>query len=142
MCHTRGAAPALLDLVGGQIDLMISNYSSLAAQIQTGKVRPLAVTSATASPAFPNLPPLGDTVPGFGVNIWVGVFAPAGTPAALVARLNRELGEIAASPEVRALLEPDGAKPATLLPDAFADRVRRDFDRWKQIATDKQIVAQ
>mgnify|MGYP000933650005 CR=1 FL=1 len=133
----KGAANALMDMAGGQIDMMISNYTSLVAQIKSGKVRALAVTSAQASPAFADLPPLSSVAPGFAADIWVTVFAPGNTPAPVVARLNRELNQIAASPEVKALLEPDGATPMALSPADLARRVRDDLAIWKKIAVEK-----
>jgi len=137
----KGAANALMDMAGGQIDMMISNYTSLVAQIKSGKVRALAVTSAQASPAFADLPPLSSVAPGFAADIWVTVFAPGNTPAPVVARLNRELNQIAASPEVKALLEPDGATPMALSPADLARRVREDLAIWKKIAVEKKILA-
>ena len=137
----KGAANALMDMAGGQIDMMISNYTSLVAQIKSGKVRALAVTSAKASPAFSDLPPLSSVAPGFTADIWVTVFAPGNTPAPVVARLNRELNQIAASPEVKALLEPDGATPMALSPADLARRVRDDLAIWKKIAVEKKILA-
>ena len=137
----KGAANALMDMAGGQIDMMISNYTSLVAQIKSGKVRELAVTSAQASPAFADLPPLSSVAPGFAADIWVTVFAPGNTPAPVVARLNRELNQIAASPEVKALLEPDGATPMALSPADLARRVREDLAIWKKIAVEKKILA-
>ncbi|MBL8336183.1 MAG: tripartite tricarboxylate transporter substrate binding protein [Rhodoferax sp.] len=138
----KGAAPALLDLAAGTIDMMISNYSSLAPQIKAGRVRPLAVTSRQASPAFPDLPPMAGAAPGFSAEIWVAVFAPAGTPAGLVQRLNRELVEIARQSDIRALLEADGALPTPLNPAEVAVRVKEDLAAWKKIATDKNITAE
>ena len=138
----KGAANALMDMAGGQIDMMISNYTSLVAQIKSGKVRPLAVTSAQASPVFADLPPLSSVAPGFAADIWITIFAPGATPAPLVARLNRELNQIAASPEVRALLEPDGATPMALSPAELTRRVRDDLAVWKKIAIEKKIVAE
>lgn len=138
----KGAANALIDLAAGQIDVMMSNYSSIATQIKSGKVRPLAVTSAAPNPAFPDLPPLAASVPGYGIEIWVGVLAPAGAPAALVQRLNREIAEIAASPEVRAILEPDGSRPLAATPAEFGARMKQDLAQWKRIAVERKIVAE
>jgi tripartite-type tricarboxylate transporter receptor subunit TctC len=135
----KGASEALLGLGGDQIQMMITNYGSIVAALRSGKVRALAVTSAKASPAFPELPPLSAAVPGYGIDIWVGVFAPAGTPAALVERYNRELNAIASSPELRTLLEPDGATPGALTPAAFAERIRADLAMWRRIASERGI---
>ena len=138
----KGAANALLDLVAGQVDFMLSNYSSLAPQIKAGKVRPLAVTSREKSEIFPDLPPLSASVPGYSIEIWVGVLAPAGTPQPLVQRLNRELNEISLSPDVRTLLDPDGARPVTVSPADYASRIKSDFAQWKRIATERNIVVE
>lgn len=138
----KGAAPAVLDLASGQIQVMLTNYSTVAPMVKAGKVRPIAVTSKAPHPAFPGLPTVASVVPDYAVDIWVGVFAPAGTPAALVERLNRELIEIAKSPELAPILEPDGTVPSTLAPAAFAAQVRDDLSAWKKIATDRKIVAE
>ena len=138
----KGAAPALLDLASGQINMMVSNYSSLAPQIKAGRVRALAVTSKKASPSFPDLPPMEGVAPGFEAEIWVTVFAPAGTPSALVQRLNREIIEVARLPEVRTLLDADGALPMPLSPAEVALRVKDDLAAWKKIATEKNITAE
>jgi tripartite-type tricarboxylate transporter receptor subunit TctC len=135
----KGAANALLDLAAGQINVMISNYSSLVPQIKAGKVRPIAVTSAKPSPAFPDLPPLAQAVPGYAIEIWVTVFAPAGTPMPLVERLNREINQISASPELRTFLDPDGALPVALTPAAVAGRVKEDLAQLKRIAAERKI---
>src|SRR3954469_67567 len=118
----KGAAPAIVDLAGGQIYAMISNYSSLLPQLTTRRVRALGVTSKQASPVFPNLPPLSTSVPGYSMEIWVCVFAPAGTPAVIVERLNREIREISASAELKTFLEPDGALPVSISSAAVGTR--------------------
>jgi tripartite-type tricarboxylate transporter receptor subunit TctC len=135
----KGAGPALIDLAAGQINLMISNYSSLVSQMKSGKVRAIAVTSAKPSPAFPDLPPLAATVPGYAIEIWVTVFAPAGTPAALVERLNAEINQISASPELRTFLDPDGAQPVALGPAAVAERMKQDLAQLRRIAAERKI---
>ncbi|AOZ05296.1 tripartite tricarboxylate transporter substrate binding protein [Cupriavidus malaysiensis] len=138
----KGASNALLDLSAGQIDVMIGNYSSMAPQIRSGKVRALAVTSQRPSAAFPDLPALGATVPGYEMDIWVGVLAPAGTPAALVQRLNREINDTAASSEMRAVLDPDGALPQALSPADFAARMKQELAQWKRLAVEHKIVVE
>jgi len=138
----KGAANAVVDLAGGQIQVMISSYSTLAPLVKAGKVRPLAVTSRDPHPAFPGLPPLAVAVPGFAMDLWVGVLAPAGTPAALLDRLNREIVEIAATPELAAVLEPDGTVPSRMGAAAFATRVRDELAQWKRVAAEKKIVAE
>lgn len=138
----KGAANAIVDLAGGQIYAMISNYSSLLPQLNTRRVRALAVTSKNASPVFPDLPPLSATVPGYSMEIWICVFAPAGTPAPVVERLNREIREIAASPELKVFLEPDGALPVAIAPAALAARLKDELAQWKTIAAQRKIVTE
>jgi len=138
----KGAANAAIDLAAGQIQVMISNYSTIAPLIKSGKIRPLAVTSGKRHPAFPDLPPLASIAPGFDIDIWVGVFAPAGTPPAIVARLNEEINAIAASPDLASVLEPDGTLPEALAPAVFAGRLKSELGQWKQIATEHKIVAE
>jgi tripartite-type tricarboxylate transporter receptor subunit TctC len=120
----KGASNAAVDLAGGQIQVMVSNYSTIAPLMKSGKIRALAVTSGTAHPAFPDLPPLTSVAPGFAVAIWVGVFAPAGTPQTIVDRLNQELNAIAASADLAPVLEPDGALAEAISPATFAARIK------------------
>ena len=138
----KGASNAAVDLAAGQIQLMISNYSTLAPLIRGGKIRSLAVTSAAAHPAFPDMPPMAASAAGFDVAIWVGVFAPAGTPQSIVDRLNQEVNAIAASPEVLAVLEPDGALPEAISATMFGARLADELKQWKSIATEHRIVAE
>jgi tripartite-type tricarboxylate transporter receptor subunit TctC len=138
----KGAAIAAIDLAGGQIYMMLSSYSTLSGLMKTGKVRALAVTSKQSHPAFPNLPPVAATVPNFAIEIWVGVFAPAGTPAAAIERLNRDVNEISASPDLAVLLEPEGTVPVAMTPSAFAARVKQELGDWKRIAAERKIVAE
>lgn len=81
-------------------------------------------------------------MPGYSIDIWVGVFAPAGTPAALIERLNREINEISASPDLATILEPEGTVPAPMSPAAFAVRVKDELGQWKRIATERKLVAE
>jgi tripartite-type tricarboxylate transporter receptor subunit TctC len=140
----KGAANAAQDMAGGQIDVMVSNYSTLAPLMQKegGRVRALAVTSKQPHPSFAGLPPLAATVPGYAMDIWIGVFAPAGTPAPLVERLNREINAISASPELAVLLGPDGTLPNAMSPSAFAVRVKDELVKWKQLAAAHKIVTE
>jgi tripartite-type tricarboxylate transporter receptor subunit TctC len=138
----KGAANAATDLAAGQIQVMISNYSTVAPLMKGGKIRGVGVTSAKPHPAFPDMQPLATVAPGFDVDIWVGVFAPAGTPDAVVARLNREINAIAASTALAPVLEPDGTLPEAISPATFADRMKDELAQWKKIAADHRIVAE
>jgi tripartite-type tricarboxylate transporter receptor subunit TctC len=138
----KGAANAAVDLAAGQIQVMVSNYSTIAPLMRSGKIRALAVTSSKPHPVFPDLPPLAIVARGFAVDIWVGVFAPAGTPPAIVERLNQEINAIAASPDLAPVLEPDGTLPEAISPALFAARIKDELGQWKQIATEHKIVAE
>ena len=138
----KGAANAATDLAGGQIQVMISNYSTIAPLMKAGKIKALGVTSAKKHPAFPDLPPVASVAPGFDIDIWVGVFAPAGTPDAVVARLNQEINAIAASADLTPVLEPDGTLPEAIAPAVFASKIKDELGQWKKIATDHKIVAE
>jgi tripartite-type tricarboxylate transporter receptor subunit TctC len=138
----KGAANAIVDLAGGQINVMISNYSSLVPQLNSGRVRALAVTSKQSSLVFPDLPTLAATVPGYSIDIWISVFAPAGTPAPLIERLNREIREISASAELRVFLEPDGALPVSIGASTLAARLKEELAQWKAIAAERKIVTE
>src|SRR5581483_8043256 len=86
----KGAAPGITDLIGGQIDVMFTTVASAAALVESGQLRAIAVTSAARSPAFPELPTVSEAgVPGYAAEAWYGLFAPAGTPAEIIARLNK-----------------------------------------------------
>jgi tripartite-type tricarboxylate transporter receptor subunit TctC len=138
----KGAALAAVDLAAGQIQVMISNYSTVAPLMKSGKIKALAVTSDKPHAAFPGLPPLATVAPGFNVDIWVGVFAPAGTPPSIVERLNREINAVAASADLTPVLEPDGTLPEAIGASVFSGRVKDELVLWKKIATDHKIVAE
>lgn len=136
----KGAANAAIDLAGGQIDVFMSSQATLAPFIKSGKVRLIGVTSARPHPAFPDVPPLISTLPGFSSETWVGVLAPAGASAPTVDRLSRAINDVAASPEMRALLEPDGMLAVSVTPAAFSARVKQELAQWKKLAATKKIV--
>lgn len=138
----RGAAPAVVDLVSGTIDLMIATNATFASQIKAGRARPIGVTSRQPSAAFPGLPTMNTVAPGYESGLWVGMWAPAGTPPAIVQRLNKEIVEIARSKELGELLQADGGAPLALTPEEFAARVRSDYADFKKLATDKNIVVE
>ncbi len=138
----KGAALAAVDLASGQIHVMISNYSTVAPLMKSGKIKALAVTSGKPHAAFPDLPPLATVATGFNVDIWVGVFAPAGTPPSIVDRLNREINAIAASSDMTPVLEPDGTLPEAISATVFAGRIKDELVQWKQIAAEHKIVAE
>jgi len=139
----KGAAAALTDMIAGQVQMMVASPASATSQMKSGKVRVLAVTSAKPSALVPGVPTLSQTVPGYEVEIWWGIFAPAGTPAPVVERLNQEIGAIIDTPEMRERFAQEGAEPATGVTAAqFAAYVKRELDKWRTIAQEKQISAE
>jgi len=137
----KGAAAAAGDLAGGRIDLMLANYSSLASLLEGKKVRLVATTAPGENAAFPALPPAARTIPGYDVDIWVGIFAPAGTSADLIEKYNKAFNEINRSRRLAELLSLDGATPAAMDSQSFAMRVKDDLDRWRSVAKQHNITA-
>lgn len=138
----RGASLAVTDMATGVIDMVIAARSTVEPGIKSGRARAIAVTSLQRNPAFPDLPPMASASPGFALDLWLGIFAPKGTPAPLVARLNRELNAIAGSARVREIMAFDGGVATPMAPEQFAMRVRNDFSAFKKLAAEKHLVAE
>ena len=136
MAHVpyKGAAPAMQDLVAGRLDLMFDNLASAQGQIRAGTVRALAVTTAKRTPLAPDLPTMNESaMPGFDINTWFGVFAPAGTPREVVARLHVELAATLAEPEVRQRMLALGAEPVSSTPREFAAFVDAEAHKYARL---------
>ena len=130
----KGSAPALQDLIGGQVQLMFDNLPSALPQIKGGKLRALAVTSATRAAALPDVPTVAEAgLPGFEASSWFGVLAPAGTPVAIIARLNAEIAKWLASPEAREKLASQGANAAGGSPEDFAKHIAAETAKWQKV---------
>jgi tripartite-type tricarboxylate transporter receptor subunit TctC len=138
----KGTAGAITDLIGGQTQLTIASVPSLSAHLKSGKVRGLAVTSLTSSPFVPELPPLADTVPGFEIELWWGLFAPAGLPDAMTEQLNAELQTIITDPEMRERFAQEGAAPTPGSSAEFARIVKADLDAMRTLARTRNISAE
>lgn len=136
----KGSAPALIDVAAGTVDLTIGSYSALVSQFQSGHVIPIAVTTLSPSPAFPNLPTMASSAPGYNVSIWYGVFAPNGLPAPMVQRLHREIVDIAKSAQLKPMMKDEGGAVVEAGPEELARRVRDEYAMWKKLATEKQLV--
>jgi tripartite-type tricarboxylate transporter receptor subunit TctC len=139
----KGAAAALTDMMAGQVQVMVASPASALGQMKSGKVRVLAVTSPKPSPLVPGVAPLNKTVPGYEVEIWWGVFAPRGTPAPVVERLNAEINSIINTPEMRERFAQEGAEPTnSVTPAQFGAYVGKELDKWRIVAQEKQISAE
>jgi tripartite-type tricarboxylate transporter receptor subunit TctC len=137
----KGAAPAVGAVLGGESQVMIGNLPPWSAQIKAGKVQALAVTTAKRHHSLPDVPALAEALPGFETLAWFGVLAPAGTPAAVIARMNSAINQALEQPEVKARLATLSCDPAPSTPQAFAERVSGDVARWKKLAAEKNIRA-
>jgi tripartite-type tricarboxylate transporter receptor subunit TctC len=138
----KGSGQAMIDLLGGQIQMMFENLPGAANQIRSGKIRGLAVTSLRRSPAFPDLPAVSETLPGFEVVAWFGLFAPAGTPAPIIARLNAESDKALHLPEVREKIAAAGSDPIGGTPEDMARFLANDIAKWVRVTREAGIKPQ
>ena len=129
----KGSSQAMVDLLGGQIPMMFENLPGAAPQVRAGKLRLLAVTSLKRSPAFPDTPAVSETLAGFEVVAWFALFAPAGTPAAIVQRLNAESDRILRLADVREKVAQAGSDPVGGTPEAFAKYLADDIAKWRRV---------
>ncbi|MFC5478199.1 Bug family tripartite tricarboxylate transporter substrate binding protein [Massilia suwonensis] len=129
----KGSAPALTDLLGGQTAIMFDNMPSVIGHVRAGKLRPIAVTTPTRSPALPDVPTIAESgVPGYSATSWFGILAPAGTPAPVIAKLNASILKALADPEVKKKLAEQGAEPHGEKPEQFAEFIRSETAKWGQ----------
>jgi tripartite-type tricarboxylate transporter receptor subunit TctC len=129
----KGTGPAMVDLLGGQIQLMFAASPASLPQIKAGKLRGIAVTSEKRIPAAPELPAIGEFVPGYSATLWYGMWAPAGTPKEIVSRLNAALARVLKLPDVIERLRADGVEPAHTTPEGFAAIIERDIAKWTRV---------
>jgi tripartite-type tricarboxylate transporter receptor subunit TctC len=135
----RGAGPAMTDLLGGQVDVMFATAAAAAPQIATGKLRALAVTTPKRSAAMKDLPAIAETVPGYAVESWYGLFVPAGTPADAVAKLHAAAKKATDTPEFRKKIEPEGLAVSAGAPKELDDYVRAEAARWSKVVKENNI---
>ena len=130
----KGSSPALVDLIGGQVQIMFDNLPSALPQIKAGKLRAIAVTSLKRAPVLPDVPTISESgLPGFEASSWFGVLAPAGTPAPIVARINAEVNKWLQSAEAREKLLSQGAEAAGGSPEQFANHIRAESEKWAKV---------
>jgi len=130
----KGSAPAVQDLLGGQVQLMFDNLPSALPHIKAGKLRALAVTSAQRAPVLPDVPTIAEAaLPGFEASSWFGVLAPAGTSPAIVVKLNAEIAKWLASPEAKEKLQSQGANAAGGPPENFAKHIAAETAKWAKV---------
>ncbi|MFT3814527.1 MAG: tripartite tricarboxylate transporter substrate binding protein [Acidovorax sp.] len=130
----KGSGPALQDVIGGQVDMMFDTTLIVGPQIQSGKLRPIAVTASKRLEALPDVPTIAEAgQKGFDMGSWQAVFAPAGTPKPIVDRLHAEIMKIIATPEVQARLKGAGMLPSTMTPEELAAYQKAEVAKWAQV---------
>ncbi|CAG2135301.1 hypothetical protein LMG31506_01522 [Cupriavidus yeoncheonensis] len=129
----KGGAPAVVDTVAGQTQVLFSAGTQTLPHVKAGKLRLLAVTEAKRSPLLPNTPTVAETVPGYELAVWYGAFGPKGMPAELVTRLNREINTVMSLPEVKKQMNAIGVETATSTPQQFGTILRKDADRYGKL---------
>jgi tripartite-type tricarboxylate transporter receptor subunit TctC len=130
----KGGAPATQALLAGDVQFMFDNLANATAQVKAGKLRALAVTTSERSKLAPDLPTMAEAgLPGFDIATWYGLFAPAGTPAAIVAKWNAEVTKILNAPDTRERLTAQGAEPAPMTPAQFAAFIEREIPKYARI---------
>ena len=133
----KGSAPAVTDLLGNQIAIMFDNMPSAIQHVRSGKLRALAVTTAKRSPELPNVPTIAEAgVPGYEATSWFGLFAPAGTPAAVVTRLNTAIVKILASADVKKKITEQGGEVYSEKPEQFAAFIQKEAVKWGKVVRD------
>jgi tripartite-type tricarboxylate transporter receptor subunit TctC len=129
----RGAAPALTDLIGGQVQVIFDNMPSVLQHIKAGTLRALAVTSTQRSPQLPDTPTVADTVPGYEASALFGMGAPKDTPKEIIAKLNAEVNAILAEPAIKARLIELGGEPLIQTPEQFGKDIVAETEKWKKV---------
>ncbi|KWW39415.1 tripartite-type tricarboxylate transporter receptor subunit TctC [Cupriavidus metallidurans] len=136
----QGSTPAHPDLAGGRVSMMFDTLAAIKHLVTTGRVRSLAVTTATRSPVVPEVPTMMEAgLPGYQTSSWGGILAPAGTPKAVVDKLNAQINKILAEPDVRERLRNLGIEPAGGTPEQFGKYIQTELTKWAKVASDAGI---
>ncbi len=130
----KGSNAAMMDVLAGNVDLMVSSLPSAMGQIKSGKLRPLAVTSLRRSSSLPDVPSVAELgYKDFDVSTWYGLFMPAGTPKDIVAKVNAEVNKLLATPDMKAAIIAQGAEPQSMTPEQFGALLKNDYQKWRGI---------
>jgi tripartite-type tricarboxylate transporter receptor subunit TctC len=135
----RGAAPAITDLLGGQVQVIFDNMPSIIQHVRAGSVRALGVTSAAKSSLLPDVPTVAETVPGYEATALFGMGAPKNTPKEIIAKLNKEINEVLAEPATKARLIDLGGEPLIGTPEAFGEMIAAETDKWKKVIEEAKV---
>lgn len=138
----KGQGPAVTDVVGNQVQMLISSGPSILPMIRNGKLKAVGITSLQPSPIAPDLKPVSSAVPGFEFELWWGMLAPAGTPSAVIAKLNAAVNQALAKPELKDHFLREGALVTPITSAQFGEVISNDVARWKKLAKSNNIVAE
>src|SRR5580692_3027300 len=131
----KGAAPAITDMLGDRVQVIFDNMPSIVQHIHSGKLRALAVTTATRSPELPDVPSLSETVPGYEASALFGMGAPKKTPPEIIEKLNKEINAVLAEPEMKKRLTELGGEPLISTPEAFGAMIAAETEKWGKVVT-------
>jgi tripartite-type tricarboxylate transporter receptor subunit TctC len=129
----KSTGAAMSDLLSGQVPVIVGSLLPVTPHLSSGRLKGLAVTTAKRWHTLPNLPTIGETVPGYEVVLWFGTMAPRGTPQPIIDTLNAGINKALQDPAVKKNLEGDGMLPSGGTPQQFGDRIRKDYDRWLKV---------
>jgi len=135
----KGNAPAITDLIGGQTQVMFATMPTVLPYVKTDKLKALAVIGSSRASSLPDVPTVAETLPGFDVSNWIGIFAPAGTPKPIISKLNAEIIKIMQQPAVQKRLETEGAKFKPMTPEAFGAFQKNEALKWAKTIKDSGI---
>jgi tripartite-type tricarboxylate transporter receptor subunit TctC len=137
----KGTGPALIDLLGGQVQLMFGAMPAMVPQHRTGKVHGIAVTTAKRNGAVPDIPTVAETVPGYEAILWYAFWGPKNLPKEIVARLNAEITKAIGTPEMKDRMAKEGLDPVGGPPSQFGDVLKRDVPKWKKVVAEAKVNA-
>jgi tripartite-type tricarboxylate transporter receptor subunit TctC len=136
-------SPAVTDVIGGHVDVLIASAPSIYPQVKAGKVRALGVTSSGPSAVVPELKPVAEMgAAGYSFELWWGMLAPPKTPPEIVAQVNADVNRILATSEMKEVFLREGAEPASMSPAQFAATIKSEIEGWKKVARDSNIKAE
>jgi tripartite-type tricarboxylate transporter receptor subunit TctC len=138
----RGIGAAYPDVISGKVQLAFSSIAGAVPFTSDNRVRPLATTGSQRSPVYPDVPTVAETLPGFDVDLWIGIYGPAGLPPAVLAKLNGEIGKVLQHPELKAAFAKIGVTPRGTSPDQSEAFTRAEYEKWKKVIVEGKIQSE
>jgi tripartite-type tricarboxylate transporter receptor subunit TctC len=136
----RGIGAAYPDVMSGKVQLAFSSIAGAVPFTSDNRVRAIATTGSARSPVYPDVPTVAETLPGFDVDLWIGIYAPAGLPPAVLAKLSGEINKVLQHPELKAAFAKIGVTPRGTSPEEGAAFTRSEFEKWKKVIVDGKIT--